>query len=363
MADSISQFENRKDDHIKISLEDRSQTFNLSGLEKVHLIHEAIPDFNFEEVSLASSFFKSIQLSNPIIISSMTAGNHNGIRINSALARLSERKNMLMGVGSQRRELFDTSAAQEWVNIRRQSPGALLIGNIGITQLIESSQQQIQKLVESTQACGLFIHLNSLQECIQPEGTPQFKGAFKAIEKCVQWVKVPVVVKETGSGFSVSTLKRLKETGIYGVDVSGMGGTHWGRVEGYRSESGSLLYGVGQTFQNWGYSTVTSLMNAIEAGVSYELWASGGVRTGLDAVKLLAMGAQKIGMAQPFLKVLMKGHDASLDDNQNRRDDLALDQFIELFEYEMKTALFCTGCRNITELSTKRVWGWQKQWE
>ncbi|NUN05626.1 MAG: type 2 isopentenyl-diphosphate Delta-isomerase, partial [Bdellovibrio sp.] len=263
MKESNSQFEQRKRDHIRIALDPKSQADGQNGLDSIELIHEALPDLNFKEVDISTSFvFKGdvLPLSSPIFISSMTAGHENGQEINQALARLSDRRQILMGVGSQRRELTDSNAAEEWARVRKQAPKARLLGNIGIFQLIKSPIDQVRRLVDSTQATALFVHLNPLQEALQPEGTTDFKSGFDAIENLVKVLPVPVIVKEVGCGFSKETLRRFEGTGVFAVDVSGKGGTHWGRVEGYRSQEQDLLYKVAQTFSDWGISTVQSML-------------------------------------------------------------------------------------------------------
>jgi isopentenyl-diphosphate delta-isomerase len=247
-----------------------------------------------------------------------------------------------MGVGSQRRELGDATAAMEWQKIRKVAPKAKLLANIGIAQLIQTPLDAVRKLTESTEALGIFVHVNPLQEVLQPEGTTDFRNGLKAIADLVKFAGVPVIVKEVGCGFSVETLKRLQDTGIFAVDVAGKGGTHWGRIEGYRSEEGQMLYQVAQTFQNWGLSTVQSLRNAKDARVGYEIWASGGVRSGLDVAKLCALGASRVGLAQPFLAAALKG-------------DSALEELLNKLELELKITMFCTGSKKISDLQTKRV--------
>lgn len=353
MKESNQQFEQRKRDHIRIALDPRTQTEGQNGLDSIELIHEALPDLDFKEVDISTSFFFSgasslpkdaisLKLSSPIFISSMTAGHENGRQINEALARLSDRRQILMGVGSQRRELDDSNAAEEWAQVRKVAPKARLLGNIGITQLIKTPIDKIQKLIDATEAVALFVHLNPLQEVLQPEGTPSFKNGLEAIENLVRLARVPIIIKEVGCGFSVETLKRLENTGVFAVDVSGKGGTHWGRVEGYRSSENNMLFQVAQTFQNWGVSTVQSMLNATEARASYEVWASGGVRNGLEAAKLIALGAKKVGIAKPFLEAALQG-------------DAALEALLDRLETELKITMFCTGSRTLQDLQTKKV--------
>ena len=355
MSESPEQFEKRKGDHIRIALDSRSQTTGQSGLDQVTLIHNAIPEMDLKEVTTVTSFFASadrnpvsrIELSSPLFISSMTAGHEHGYEINKKLAGLSERHQVLMGVGSQRRELFDSKASEEWRMIRTAHPKALLLGNIGLSQLIVTPIEQIQKLIDNLQAVGLFIHLNPLQEALQPEGTPHFAGGLKAIEKILTQISVPVIVKETGSGMSTATVRQLCDVGVKIVDVSGKGGTHWGRIEGYRSTEQSLLYKMAETFADWGHSTVESVLNAKEAHAICQVWGSGGVRSGLDAAKLLALGADMVGIAQPLLRAALLSEDE-------------LETAWTQWNQELKIAMFCTGVKNLSEFKSKKVWKWQK---
>lgn len=350
MSESSTQFEKRKQDHIRIALDPRSQVEGLSGLDKVQLIHEALPNLNFKEVDPSTSFFSGKHqrpLSAPFFISSMTAGHEMAPEINSRLAQISAEKQILMGVGSQRRELADVGARQEWKQVRKQAPKALLLGNLGIAQVIRTPVSQVQDLIDSLEAEALFIHLNPLQECLQPEGTPEFRGGYEALEALVKNLSVPVVVKEVGCGFSKETLQRLYNLGVHAVDVSGLGGTHWGRVEGYRSEKTELLFKVAQTFENWGLSTVDSLLSANEISEKKSVWVSGGVRDGLQAAKLLAMGADMVGLAQPWLKAALAGPEA-------------VSELYEKLLLELKIAMFCTGVKDIAEFKTKRVWKWHE---
>jgi isopentenyl-diphosphate delta-isomerase len=341
------QFEQRKQDHIRTALDPRSQAEGHSGLNHVQLIPEALPEFNFAEVDPSTSFFSRRKLSAPFFISSMTAGHAEAALVNSRLAALSADKQILMGVGSQRRELTDPEAFKEWQSIRAVSPKALLLGNLGIAQVIRTKTENVRKLVDSLQAEGLFIHLNALQECLQPEGTPQFRGGFQAIEALVKTLGVPVIIKEVGCGFSATTLQRLYDVGVTAVDVSGFGGTHWGRIEGYRSSETELLHQVAKTFENWGLSTVESLLNAKQISGNKVVWASGGVRDGLQTAKLLAMGSELVGLAQPWLKSALDG-------------ESAVAQMYEKLLLEVKIAMFCSGIQKVEDFKKRKVWKWHE---
>ncbi len=355
-VESFELFEKRKQDHIRLSLDPRTQALGMAGFDFVRLTHEALPDLDFSEISLQTNLLNQ-GCSSPFYISSMTAGHEQGELINSRLAHLSQSKNILMGVGSQRRELSDSQAAGEWKKIRRAAPEARFIGNLGIAQVISTPLEQIQRLTDSLEAVGLFVHLNSLQECLQPEGTPQFKGGWKALENLVSKLKLPVIVKEVGCGISPSTIERLLDLGVSVVDVSGLGGTHWGRLEGYRSDEKSMQFQAAKTFQNWGLPTMECLISATEVlknvkinlrterNSTQKLWASGGVRNGLDAAKLLAVGASAVGLAQPFLQAALQSEET-------------LAEVLEQLEFELKIALFCTGSKTIDQLQQKKVWSW-----
>jgi isopentenyl-diphosphate delta-isomerase len=223
------------------------------------------------------------------------------------------------------------------------------VSNLGISQVITAKTSEIRGIVEELEAQALVVHLNPLQEALQPEGTPQFRGGFAALERLVRELEVPVMVKETGSGMSPGTLQRLAQVGVAAVDVSGLGGTHWGRIEGARAPAASRGSQAAQVFAEWGESTVDSVLAARDALLKtthprYCIWASGGVRNGLDAAKLIALGAERVGYAQPALQAAMGGEEV-------------LHQWMEQQEFELRVALFCTGCATPAELRKKEgVW-------
>ncbi len=341
------QFEARKRDHIRLSLSESNQATGESGLDRILLVHEALPDLNFNDVQIQQTSFKK-KFTTPFLISSMTGGHNHSSKLNSLLAKASQERGWRMGVGSQRKELKDPAAAKEWRDIRKIAPKVSLLGNLGIAQLIQTKTDAVEKLVEALEADAMIIHLNALQEALQPEGTTDFKGGLKALERLAKALSVPVIVKETGCGFSKATLKRLKNTGVKAVDVSGLGGTHWGRIEGERAGQNSVQAEAAKTLGSWGISTVDSVLDAVDIRAKFEIWASGGVRSGLDAAKLLAMGANTVGFAKPVLEAAMDGEGALL-------------QKMSVFEYELKTVLFCTGSKNIADLGLKKVWKWRSK--
>lgn len=364
MADSESsqQFETRKADHIRVAMDSAVQSIG-SGFDDLSFLHEALPEIDFGEVSISNSIFSarpsSVTLRSPFFVSSMTAGHAGSLSLNRRLAEAAFEKGWAMGVGSQRRELSDASASKEWTTIRANCPGVVLFGNIGLSQLIHTDTTAVQKLADALQAKAMIVHLNPLQEALQIEGTPNFRGGLKAIETLVREIKCPVVVKETGCGISGPTARRLIEAGVHAIDVAGRGGTHWGRIEGLRaasaasaessagaiSERAMILSQAAMTMRDWGLSTVDSIRQVASVvkasgGSPVEIWASGGVRSGLDAAKALALGANAVGVAQPLMAGALEGEDA-------------LRQVMDRFEFELKTVLFCVGARDIAELRAR----------
>ena len=336
---NIGQFEERKQSHIRHALDPRNQALGLSGLDSIHLTHEALPDLNLDEISLSSTCLGRPSRT-PFYVAGMTAGHEDAVEINHRLARACEKRGWAMGVGSQRRDFENHSqsaSVDQWKKPRDELPSLVLFANLGISQIIGAKIERLQSLVQEIEASALVIHLNALQECMQPEGTPHFRGALSAIKTVCRDLGMPVVLKETGCGFSEKTLARLSDVGLAAVDVSGLGGTHWGRIEGARAQdSGSSAQNLAaQTFANWGEPTAKAVVNASRLLKSGEIWASGGVRSGLDAAKLIALGADRVGYAQPALQAVL----------ENRLDAWMFQQ-----EFELKVALFCTGNKTPADL-------------
>ena len=339
MTKSYSQFEQRKRDHIKLALMPANQSAELNTFDHYSLAHEALPDLNFDEISIQSIRFGQ-PISTPFIVSSMTAGHEQAVTINRAIIEACSQSGWAMGVGSQRRELSDKMAASEWKTILRALPPIPLFSNIGIAQIIDTPLDAIRRLTEALNAQALIIHCNPLQEIIQPEGTTNFQGCWQALEKLVKIMELPIVVKETGCGFSKNTLVRLNSIGVAAVDVSGLGGTHWGRIEGHRAIHDPIKQQTAETFRNWGVSTIDSVEKAVSIKPNFEIWGSGGVRHGLDAAKLFAFGATTVGFAKPILE-------AALISVEQIKHKMAL------IEYELKTAMFCTGSLTLHDLKEK----------
>ncbi len=341
------QFESRKKSHIEHALNQASQAHDLSGLDQVTLPHDALPEHDFNQVSLETSFLKK-KLKTPFFISGMTAGHASAARVNARLAQACAKRGWIFGVGSQRRELdSQTPLIDTWSSLKSENCGLNLVGNLGLSQLIERMEsgelKSLKKLVQNLNCDAFAIHLNALQEVMQPEGTPNFRGGLNAIKKAARVLGVPVILKETGCGFSEKTLRKIKLLPILAVDVSGLGGTHWGRIEGMRAQSsGDVTRAQASAcFANWGVSTVDSVLAAKKIlNPKTEIWASGGVRSGLDAAKLIAIGAHRVGFAKPALEAALLG-------------DAELEQWMKQMEFELQTALFCSGFSNVKSMRGK----------
>lgn len=339
MSNEFKQFEQRKKDHIALAMLASNQASEASALDHISFWHDALPNLDFADIDIASTRFGE-RNPNPFMISSMTAGHHAAIEINTNLLTAANQHHWAMGVGSQRRELDDPNESIIWRNLRRMFPDVTLFSNLGIAQMITSSIGDLQRLTDAISARALIIHCNPLQEALQPEGTPEFKGCLQALERAVKTIPLPIIVKETGCGFSPTTLKQLHDIGVHAVDVSGLGGTHWGRIEGHRAPDNSHARRAAQVFGSWGMDTVQSIKFARQLSPSYEIWGSGGVRHGLDAARLLALGATTIGFAKNMLAAALQSSDAVMSE-------------MAAIEYELKLAMFCTGSQGLNDLQGK----------
>lgn len=334
-------FENRKKDHIKFSIDEGSQ-IDLSPSEEMRLIHDPLTDVNFKDIEIKTTS-KILKDTKPFMVSSMTGGHQTSYEINKTLLTSCKNKNWSFSTGSLRKELelINTDVQDdEWMKLSKEFKESVeLIGNIGVAQVISHKVDDFQKLVDRYSLKSLYVHLNPLQEVIQEEGTTNFRGSVEAIKELKSKLSVPVFLKETGTGFSKQSFEKIKDLGLSAVDVSGLGGTHWGRIEGMRSNEGSKFDQASRVFQDWGMTTVESLEcgRQVLGESSTELWASGGLRSGLDAAICFALGAKVCGFASPIMKEALSGVSA-------------VEAFMEQIEYELRIALFCTGSGSLNRL-------------
>jgi isopentenyl-diphosphate delta-isomerase len=341
------EFITRKVEHIRLSLVPESEAAAANTLDRYRLIHDSLPDLALSQVSISAVFLGKHQRT-PFFIAGMTAGHPDAEVLNRRLAAAAAKRGWGFGLGSQRRELEGSFLDTPVPAIRSAHPELPLISNLGIAQLIEVDRRaewvRLRDLLLRSGSNAIAIHLNPLQECIQAEGTPDFKGGLRAIANLLEQIAVPVILKETGSGMSGAFLKRIASLPIHAVDVSGLGGTHWGRIEGLRAKEGSLARALGNTFSCWGIPTAESIRTA--AGVlgtrGVKIWASGGIRSGLDAAKCLALGASAAGFARPALEAAFAG-------------EAALEHWMERMEQELRVALFCTNSAGVPELGPEKI--------
>jgi len=340
MAEKIK---SRKLDHLIIGLTKNVESHKSSGFNDVTLIHNALPEINKEEIDLSINLFKC-NLNAPLIIEPMTGGTFKAMKVNATLAEAAEKLKIGIGVGSQRAALEGPSLKKTYTIVREKAPTTLVLANIGCSQILgEEGIEKAKEAIEMINANALTIHLNPLQESIQPEGETRFKGVLNAISQLIRKLNVPIIVKETGAGISMEVAKKLENIGIEFVDVAGLGGTSWASVEYYRAKSSSnkTLEALGKTFWDWGIPTVASLIE-VKSTTKIKVIASGGVRSGLDVAKSIALGAEAAGLALPLLKQAIKGAKQTI-------------KFLEIIIEELKTAMFLTGSKNLNELKNTPV--------
>lgn len=323
-----SQTESRKKDHVDLVITKGAQYTKTAGFENVDFIHNALPEISFDSVDLSTKFFDK-KINFPILITGMTGGYGDAEQLNKKLAAAAQKYGLAFGVGSQRAMIEKPDLAKTY-KIRDVAPDIPLLSNIGAFQLKKYSPSQIDSLVQTIEADALAVHLNALQEIIQPEGDRDFTGVLSAIENICDKLSVPVLVKETGAGINQDVAILLKKAGVKFLDVSGAGGTSWSAVEYLR---GSRVPG----FENWGIPTVECLLQC--RGV-LPLIASGGIRNGIDGAKSITLGADMCGAAFPFIMALKKKK---------------LDDFIEMFQKQMSICAYLTGSKTLTDLKKAKM--------
>jgi len=336
----VTKTSSRKADHIRINLEEEVSSHLTTGLEYYHFVHEALPDFNLSEINLSQELFGKI-LQSPIIISSMTGGTDEAGIINANLARAAESAGIAMGVGSQRAAIEKPSLAPSF-QIRSLAPTTILFANLGAIQLNYGfTVSACQQAVDMLEADALILHLNSLQEAVQPEGDTNFKGLLKKIEAVCSKIEVPVIAKEVGWGFSGKTASRLASAGIKAIDIAGAGGTSWSQVEMYRAQNPAQARLAG-SFIDWGIPTSESILMVKEAAPELIIFSSGGLRSGIDIAKSISLGAVAGGMAGPFLKAATQ----SLDEVTN---------LIQEISRQISVCMFGAGAQNLIDLKNTQL--------
>jgi len=299
----------RKAEHIRISLNQHVQTKRTTtGFEDVHFIHRALPEIDKQKIDLSTKIF-SHKFAAPIIVGAITGGTPEATKINAAIAEAVEELGLGMGVGSQRAAIEDEKLEKTFAIARKKAPNAFLIANIGGVQLAQGyGLKEVKKAIEMIDADAIAIHLNPLQEAIQPEGQTNFKGILAKISEIAEEIDKPVIAKETGAGIAAEEAKKLETAGVKGIDISGAGGTSFAAVEYYRAKGlgNDVQRRLGYVFWDWGIPTAVSVAEVSQT-VSIPVIASGGIRNGLDVAKALALGGSLTSLSQPVLRAAFKG--------------------------------------------------------
>jgi isopentenyl-diphosphate Delta-isomerase len=327
----------RKKDHVELTASGRVSYRKSAGFEKYDFIHDALPEINHDEVSTSATLLGR-EFSFPLFISSMTGGYDDGNSLNAMIAGTCEKLNIPFGVGSQRIMIEKPEVAESFKVVREKAPTAFIASNIGGAQLIGNlPDNHLRLITEKIAADAIIVHLNPLQELIQPEGDRNFKGIEKGIAHLVTNSELPVIVKETGAGISAVVASRLLSLGVQVIDVSGAGGTSWSKVERMRSENHE-----NQNFlDDWGIPTVDCIeqISDLRKTFRFGLISSGGIRSAADITKSIALGANFAATAQPVIKALKDGGASRLE------------ELIQLWKKEMSIMLTLLGCRSINQLN------------
>lgn len=338
----------RKQSHIDICRKEDVESRSKYA-EIFFLAPEALPEFSLSDIQTHVLFLER-RFSWPLLITGMTGGVKDGQRINEHLARLAERWNIPMGLGSQKLMLKD-AGYKKLFDVRKVAPHAFLIGNVGAVSFNYGIEvEDVERMVVEMGLNACALHLNVLQEQIQPEGERNFENLLPSIERLVRKLSVPVVVKEVGSGMTAATCRRLFEVGVSAIDVGGHGGTSWSVIEGLRGDRQAKR--LGELFRNWGLSTLESVQECAPVAREFgeiparSVVATGGVRDGLAAAILIAQGARMCGIGLPFLKAI-------LDPVQGLSPEESLEEEMKFFAQSLQIAMYCSGAKRLDDLPAR----------
>lgn len=337
-----SDLSRRKDDHLDIVLDPAKAVSRVAaGWSAVQFEHCALPELDLASIDLRASLL-GIGLRAPLLISSMTGGAYRAVAINRHLAEAAEALGIAMGVGSQRVSLQTGNNQGLTRELRRIAPSIPLLANIGAAQLLEPDGLDLaHRAVDTLEANGLIIHLNPLQEAVQPEGDRNWRGVLAGITRAAASLGVPIIVKEVGAGLSAPVATALVEAGVQVIDVAGAGGTSWAAVEGERATSAADR-AVAMAFADWGIPTASCVQAVRRALPNVPLIASGGVRDGVDAAKAIRLGADLVGQAASILR------DATVSTE-------AVVEHFDVIIRQLRIACFCTGSANLAALRQARL--------
>jgi isopentenyl-diphosphate Delta-isomerase len=334
---SRSEIVNRKLSHFELCAhQDVEFRHKTTWLEEVELVHQPLIETRLEEIDLSVTMLGK-RLNYPLVITGMTGGASEVAQFNRDIAQLTERLGIGFGVGSQRAMLRHPELKATFA-VREVAPQVLLFGNLGIAQARELSTRAVISLANDIGADALCLHLNAAMEIVQEAGDHDFRGSLAAIERLVGESSLPIIVKETGCGFARESGQHLVAAGVQWVDVAGAGGTSWVGVETLRNRA---LRELGEAFWDWGVPTAASLCEL--RGLDLCLIASGGIRTGIQAAKALALGAQAVGVALPVLRAYVAG---GVD---------GVEAYLQALFAELRAALMLCGCARVADLTPKQV--------
>jgi isopentenyl-diphosphate delta-isomerase len=336
----VAPINQRKADHIKINLEQDVRSALTTGLENYHFTHEALPELDLNRIDTTLSLFGK-KLTAPILISSMTGGTEEAGEINQRLAEAAQEVGVAMGVGSQRAALEHPEQAKTF-QVRRIAPDILLFANLGAVQLNYGyGIDHCRRAVDMIQADALILHLNPLQEAVQDAGDVNFAGLAKKIEEVCKQIEVPVIAKEVGWGISEKTAKLLADCGVSAIDVAGAGGTSWSQVEMHRAPD-EFTRQLAATFVGWGIPTADSILNVKKAVSDMTVFASGGIKDGLDIAKCIALGATLGGMAGQFLKAAAVSTEQAVE-------------MMKLTKRQIEVTMFAAGVGTLEKLKKTKL--------
>lgn len=350
MKDSFSLSQKRKHEHIQICKTQMIESVGACDFDRITLTPEALPNFDFKEVDTTQVFLNS-KFSLPIFITGMTGGIKDGQFINNTLAQLAQKYKIPMGLGSQKMVLFDASCTPMF-DLKKFYPDLFLIGNLGAVSFNYgiSVDNVIEKLIKPFELNAFALHLNALQECIQPEGERNFSNLLQKIEYLVNKSPVPIIVKEVGSGISAQTFQVLMDLGVAAVDVGGRGGTSWSVIEGLRQKNQKNQERLGELFRNWGHTTVQSLISCVDVkqktNAPIAITATGGIRNGLHVAKSIALGASMCGVGLPFFR-------AVLSPDETMTPFECVENELLFFQESLKISMFCSGAKTLQDLKDK----------
>lgn len=339
----------RKESHLDLcATAEVEPSENSTLLDCVHLVHCAMPELALDEVDASAELFGK-KLRYPLLVTGMTGGTERAGRVNRDLAALAQKYGLAFGVGSQRAMIENADRASTF-QVREVAPSAVVIGNIGLSQAAALGVDRLRKLGESIGADAMALHLNAGQELTQPEGDRDFRGGYRIVSEMVQALGDRLLVKETGCGISPQVARRLADLGVKTIDVSGLGGTSWVRVEQLRSVG--MEARIGNEFAGWGIPTAAAIASVRPAVPGVTLVASGGLRTGLELAKAIALGADLGGMALPLFRAQQAGGIEAAE--------AVLQEILK----GLNQALMLTGSRNLSEMRKhpKVVTGQLKDW-